>query len=119
MEAMRSTGMANNIPIWTSKEAGRIVTFIAWASAAGLILTLILAVVAWHNSCRVLIVGLAAFWAISPPLYFWYEYHFVYLKFEPNMDYFDRFKYGQQVSIAIWAGVAVTLGALAASDHFG
>lgn len=110
--------MAPRIPLWTTQEAGRIVACFGWASAGALVVTLGLAVLAWKTSSLELIVILAVVWAVAPPVYFWYEYHFVYRRYEPDLSAFEQFKYGQQVSIAIWAGVAIALGALASSDHF-
>lgn len=61
--------------------------------------------------------ALAFFWAVSAPAWFWYEYFFLYRK-DGEKGSFDLYKHGQQVSIAIWAGLAVSLGALANSDLF-
>lgn len=36
----------------------------------------------------------------------------------PNPDAFEAFKYGQQVSVAIWAGVALAVFAFVTSEHF-
>ena len=47
-------------------------------------------------------------WAIVPPMYFWFEYYCLYA---PN-DSLDKFKYGQEVSRNIWAGVLAALIAL-------
>ncbi len=53
-------------------------------------------------------------WAIGPPAWFWYEYYWLYRKYgEP--DTLELFKYGQDVSKAIWAGVLAGLIALAVS----
>ena len=60
---------------------------------------------------------LAAFWTIGAPLWFWYEYFFVYRSERGGLpDSFEHFKQGQQAAIAIWAGLAAVLGAFAASD---
>jgi uncharacterized membrane protein len=55
-----------------------------------------------------------AVWAIAPPVWFWFEYFTVYLRWG-KPESFDLFKYGQQVAAAIWAGVLATLLAFAAS----
>lgn len=52
-------------------------------------------------------------WAIAPPLWFWAEYFFLY---EWEKDSFERFRYGQQVSAAIWAGVLAALLGFAAAE---
>jgi 4-hydroxybenzoate polyprenyltransferase len=44
-----------------------------------------------------------AVWAIAPPVWFWFEYFTVYLRWG-KPESFDLFKYGQQVAAAIWAG---------------
>jgi hypothetical protein len=53
--------------------------------------------------------------AIVPPVWFWYEYFFVYRKWGKEGT-LELFKYGQQVSVAIWAGVLASLIMLAASN---
>ena len=59
---------------------------------------------------------MAGFWLIAAPLWFWYEYFFLYREHgEP--DSFELFKHGQQISAAIWAGFAACLVAFAASDY--
>ena len=61
------------------------------------------------------ILGLAAVWAVAPPTWFFYEYFFVY----PKASYpgtWESFKYGQQVAVAVWAGVTATLYGLGSSD---
>src|SRR5437764_367181 len=96
---------SSSIPLWTSETARRVIHCVAWTSAAALIVTLGLALYGWQSKCLELIVGLASFWAVLPPVYFWYEYHFIYRRYEKNLDAFERFKYGQQLSVAIWAGL--------------
>jgi hypothetical protein len=54
-------------------------------------------------------------WAIVPPLWFWFEYCYLYRTYGQN-DTLELFKYGQDVGKAIWAGGVATLIALAASD---
>jgi hypothetical protein len=55
------------------------------------------------------------FWAVGPPVWFWFEYFCVYRK-HGDPDTLELFKYGQDVSKAIWAGVLAGLIAFAASD---
>ncbi|HEX7912508.1 MAG TPA: hypothetical protein VF534_31075 [Paraburkholderia sp.] len=62
-----------------------------------------------------LVTGLAAFWVIWPPLWFYYEYFWLY-RSAAAPDSFEMFKHGQQVAVAIWAGISLTLSGLAASD---
>mgnify|MGYP001604867709 CR=1 FL=1 len=61
--------------------------------------------------------GLAAMWAVGAPLWFWYEYFYIYRARGGGLaDSFDQFKHGQQTAVAIWAGLTVSLTAFAASD---
>lgn len=72
---------------------------------------------AWETRDPTHIYYLIGFWAVVPPLWFWFEYFYLYLKYGKE-DGLDRFKYGQQVAAAIWAGVLAMLIAFAASDVF-
>ena len=55
----------------------------------------------------------AAVWSVFPPLWFWYEYYYIYQKYG-NHEKFDKFKYGQDLSKAVWVGFgAVLLAAVA------
>ena len=51
-------------------------------------------------------------WAILPPMYFWIEYYCFYDHVVP----LEQFKYGQEVSRNIWAGVLAVLIALKLTD---
>jgi hypothetical protein len=90
------------------------------AKVSAVLAVLTLAAVVWVLWTRPsygqgLVAGLAAFWVIWPPLWFFYEYFWLYRAVgEP--DSFELFKHGQQVSVAIWAGISLTLSGLAASD---
>jgi hypothetical protein len=48
-------------------------------------------------------------WTVVPPIWFWYEYWFIYLKghrFEDRVpENFELFKYGQDVSAKIWLAI--------------
>ncbi len=61
------------------------------------------------------IASLAAFWVIWPPIWFFYEYFWLYRE-AAVPDSFELFKHGQQTAVAIWAGISLTLGGLASSD---
>jgi hypothetical protein len=61
--------------------------------------------------------ALAAAWAVGAPIWFWYEYYFIYRAAGGGLkDSFEYFKHGQQTAIAIWAGLAASLGAFTVSD---
>jgi hypothetical protein len=80
--------------------------------------TVLLACMAWNHKCWLTwLYGLAAAWVIVPPVWFWYEYHYIYCV-KGQLTEFDKFKHGQQTGLAIWAGVAVALGVYISGDHF-
>lgn len=83
------------------------------------VVTLILSGVAIVNgpSWSLVVAGLALFWAVGAPAWFWFEYFFLYRE-DGEKGSFELYKHGHQVSIAIWAGLAVSLAALANSDMF-
>lgn len=60
---------------------------------------------------------LAAVWGIAPPLWWWIEFFFVYPPHHTEKK-FELIKYGAQISLAIWAPIAVALAAYGASDRF-
>lgn len=91
----------------------------AIVGATALIFTVVLALCAWQLTAVSYIVSLAVGWVIVPPIFFFYEYHFLFRNREYGVARnLEKFKYGQQVSIAIWAGIAVSLVALSNADHF-
>ena len=67
----------------------------------------------WHHP-GLLFIAIGC-WAVVPPIWFWFEYFFVY-RWYGKPDTLELFKYGQDVAKAIWAGVLVGLIALASSD---
>lgn len=92
----------------------------AWISGVLAVATVVLTWFALANPAHpcvryfpLLVLG----WAVGPPLWFWFEYYFVYLaEGAPGSE--EWFKHGQQVSFAIWAGIALSLGGIASSDRF-
>ena len=55
----------------------------------------------------------AAFWGLGAPIWFWCEYFFLYCDSGDDSPVeFERFRYGQQLSIAIWAGLTFSLFSL-------
>ena len=101
--------------VLTNKSPWRIVRAAAVISIAALLLTLWVVYNSWNSpNIFVLYITIGA-WAVVPPAWFWYDYFYVYRKYgEP--DTLELFKYGQDVSKAIWAGVLAALIAFAASD---
>ena len=45
-----------------------------------------------------------AFWTLGPPIWFWFEYFWLFKSFGDPAR-LEEFKHGQQVSASIWAGV--------------
>jgi hypothetical protein len=60
---------------------------------------------------------LTALWGVVPPLWWWIEFFFVYPPHH-GKDRLELLKHGAQASLAIWAPIAVALGAYASSDYF-
>ena len=75
------------------------------------------AVYAWIERDPSLLYILGFCWLVGPPVWFWYEYYFLYLELGVQ-DAFEEFKYGQQLSVAIWVGVSIFLFALVSSERF-
>ncbi len=48
-------------------------------------------------------------WCIAPPIWFWWEYHRCFMA-KGDPEGFEAFKYSQQLSIAVWAGLIVFFG---------
>lgn len=68
-----------------------------------------------RDSARAITLGFAALWAVGTPIWFFYEYFWLYREAAaPNS--WEIFKYGQQLGVAIWAGLTVSLYALGSSD---
>jgi hypothetical protein len=62
--------------------------------------------------------SIAAIWLVGAPLWFWWEYFFIYRAEGGGQNgSFEYFKQGQQVAASIWAGLAAALGAFAVSDY--
>lgn len=89
----------------------------AWVATGLLVVTVIGAVVAWHRRKPALIYIAGAVWAIGSPLWFWFEYFYLYLP-RGNLAAAEHYKQGHQVSATIWAGVSLALFALASADRF-
>lgn len=55
-----------------------------------------------------LLMGLWAFWVLVPPIWFSYEYFYLF-KETPNNVPFETFKYGQDTAAKAWLGIAAVL----------
>nr|MBP6823581.1 hypothetical protein [Acidobacteriota bacterium] len=60
------------------------------------IVTVYFVIEAWRLRDPFAIYVLAAIWAVTPPIWFWFEYHFVYRKYGETGT-MEFFKHGQQV----------------------
>ena len=59
------------------------------------------------------LVLLAFFWGVLPPIWFWAEYWWLYMRHGDGSDAaFAQFKHNQTRSAAIWAGILVFLGVI-------
>jgi hypothetical protein len=58
---------------------------------------------------------LAGIWAIAAPIWFSLEYFLLYRNWAEDGSW-ELFKHGQQVSVAVWAGIAASLFAAGSSD---
>ncbi|MEX3937674.1 hypothetical protein AB4Y32_39165 [Paraburkholderia phymatum] len=59
----------------------------------------------------------AVFWGMAPPLFWWWQWFYVFPSHR-NADNLETFKYGAQQALAIWAAVVVGLATYATSDYF-
>jgi len=112
--------MSPRIPIYDEGTNGaRYVRIAGWVSALAMVVTFLVVIVAWNEgpSWALAMYVSVAFWGTVPAVWFWYEYFFLYRRFGAE-DTFDLFRHGQQTAIAIWAGVTLSLVAIASSDHF-
>jgi len=113
------SGKHNNTP-WYPNGLPLEVKAITSGGVVLIFVTLIMAALAWRwASFLGVLYILASIWAVGPPLWFWHEYHSNIL--DPNKgdtSQLDKYKYGVQTGAAIWAGVAISLGAYISSDHF-
>ena len=106
-----------HVSLYTTGWARIVVYTAATLAAVGGGATVLAALHAWKEKNRNRMVSLAAAWAVIPPIWFWFDYTVLY-RSGAALGSFEYFKYGQQVSTATWAGIALTLAATSTSDHF-
>jgi hypothetical protein len=73
-------------------------------------------VCAWHARRVGVLYWTIGVWALAPPIWFWWEFFYIYNVPDQKVT-LDTFKYSQDVSKAIWAGVLAGLIEFSASDH--
>jgi hypothetical protein len=83
---------------------------VAISSAASTLIYLLCFLKRYRNFLYVLIL----LWAFGPPVWFWYEYFFIFLV-DGEIDSLDLLQHGQQTAAAIWAGMLAFLGGVAAA----
>jgi hypothetical protein len=59
------------------------------------------------------------FWVIAPPVWFWYEYFFLYKKANHSPEEFDQYKFGIDLSSKIWLALVTVLLGLYFGKDFG
>lgn len=100
------------------KHGTRIMTLWGVVGAIAAIASLVICVLAATRGLsggKAPIALLAAAWAILPPIWFWWEYFGMYRTTHSNKGTWELFKHGQQLGVAVWAGIAASIGAFALS----
>ena len=62
-----------------------------------------------------LVLGMAGLWGIGAPMWFFWEYFFIYRK-HGAPDSWELFKHGQQLSATVWVALTASLTLLGTSD---
>jgi hypothetical protein len=79
----------------------------------------VIAIVACSNGpnkwAQPAVLALAAAWGICGPMWFFYEYFFIY-RAKGAADSWELFKHGQQLSATVWVALTATLTAVGTSD---
>lgn len=92
-----------------SGGAAHVVTVVGVIAVAGLVQTVrVLFRGATTQRTRL---ALLAAWTLLPPLWFWFEYFYLYKPFAPAGT-FEAFKYGQDISAKIWAAIVAVITAV-------
>ncbi len=89
----------------------------ACLSAAGLLYSLFLAKYEFgkgfdpHSKAKVLQAIVLSFWILAPPIWFWFEYFFLYKGSDSTTDKpaLDDFKHGQDQASKIWLALVTLL----------
>lgn len=99
----------------SNKSPGHIIKAAALLSILSALATVWVVYDAWTSKQVITLYIAIGLWAVVPPFWFWLEYFYVYRTYGLP-DTLELFKYGQDVSKAIWAGVLAGLVAFAASN---
>jgi hypothetical protein len=86
-------------------------------SVAFILLTVILLVIYWNTRTRkpAILYGLFAFWALVPPLWFTFDFYYLYKRYGAPGS-FDMMQYGLQISDRFWAAILALLAAIIYRD---
>jgi hypothetical protein len=101
----------------TKNPANLILTIAATVAILVALGSLAAAGFAWFTKNVNWLYAVIPLWIIGPPVWFWFDYFFVYRKYG-DPEAFDSYKHGQQISLAIWAALAVLLLSVANAEHF-
>lgn len=89
-------------------------TFMAWAAAMVGLVALLLGPLGFgdpldsNHPVKVLQAVILVIWIVGPPVWFWYEFFYLY-KRAKNPEEWDRFKHGQEQSAKIWLALVTVL----------
>ncbi|KZX57046.1 hypothetical protein A3709_04555 [Halioglobus sp. HI00S01] len=106
--------MTDHQVIYKSESTRKFIRFITFL---GVFLALTgLALILKFPDCHTIKTAVLASWGIGPPVWFFYEYHFVFRHPDKggNADAVSEFKYSQGLATKVWAGVLAALVAAAA-----
>ncbi|MFT3665009.1 hypothetical protein [Piscinibacter sp.] len=92
--------------------AGKLGVLLTFVTIAALVIVVVNRPAAWSQT---VVLGLAATWGIGGPMWFFYEYFFIYRE-GGAPDSWELFKHGQQVSAAVWVALTGSLTVVGASD---
>jgi hypothetical protein len=104
--------------VYKDTSAAERVSLVAGIAAFLTLASIVVAVFAiWSKPpwAQNLVLAMAALWGVGGPMWFFYEYFFIYRKFGA-LDSWEQFKHGQHVSGAIWIALTATLTVIGTSD---
>lgn len=89
---------------------------VGWSAAIGLAVSLGLTFIGWgqpvsSNPLKDIQVGVLVFWTLAPPIWFWYEYVYLFRSAFPHADSdkLNELKTQQDLSSKIWVAATSVL----------
>lgn len=82
-----------------------------WAIGAAVVLlavTILALVIYFYNDSKCLLKVVWALWVVAPPIWFCYEYFWLFREEGVKVD-FETFKYGQDIASKGWIAIAALL----------